>query len=68
MNGRQCNQVNVLVLGNRQIVKDIPHKLDIGHGSACSIIPDNLNLQTDEVDTHIIAKNQEIQKCLFKER
>ena len=33
-----------------------------------SIIPDNLNLQTDEVDTHIIAKNQEIQKCVFKER
>ena len=33
-----------------------------------SIIPDNLNLQTDEVDAHIIAKNQEIQKCVFKER
>jgi len=28
----------------------------------------NLNLQTDEVDTHIIAKNQEIQKSVFKER
>jgi len=40
----------------------------VRHGSACSIIPHNLNLQTDEVDTHIIAKNQEIQKCVFKER
>jgi len=68
MNGRQHNQVNVLVLGNRQTVKVTPDKLDIRCGSACSIIPENLNLQTDEVDTHIIAKNQKIQKCLFKER
>jgi hypothetical protein len=68
MNGRQRNQVYVVVLGNRQIVKDIPDKLDIRHGSACSIIPHNLNLQTDEMDTHITAKNQEIKKWVFKER